>query len=174
MKDLTLFPLINAKYKLLGLALAFISLSLLITEKITEIKFVNSLSLQQHMQFIFLVMIISLFLVAFTKEKLDDDRVKIVRNKSFQLAFGFILSIIIAFSLVSTIHPELSTSGQNDLNLIALIGLIFYLIAFNIGLYSDPNWIYNTGTLIENVEKHKIIFIIYVLLTFFGLLYLAF
>lgn len=107
--------------------------------------------------------IIGLFIIAFSQEKVDDDRVKIIRGKALQVGFGILLAILFGLVLISIFNTSFSLNEANDLSLIAIIVLIIYLLLFNIGLYYDSKWIYNNETVVSNIYKNKILFIGYIL-----------
>lgn len=170
MKNLTLFPLQNYKTKIAGVILTTVSILLLIFEKTTRLVFTATFSIQQVIQALILLITLGLFFVAFSKEKIDDDRVRAVRDKALQGAFVVLLALIICLNFISIIRPAFRFGGVHDLSIIALFGLVVYLLIFNMGLFFDTNRIYNNDTVVANMKKNKIFFIVY----FSGLILIAF
>jgi hypothetical protein len=80
---------------------------------------------------------LGLYFVAFSKEKVDDDRVKAIRGKALQGGFGVLVAMMISLSFIAIIKPSFLFSGANELSVIALVGLISYLLIFDTGLYFD-------------------------------------
>ena len=163
MKNFTLFPLQSYRTKLAGITITVISLILIGIEKMSGIIAGDKLKTQKFIQIATLLIIIGLFLVIFSKEKIDDDRVKKVRLKSLQLGFATTLAIIISLIFVSIVHPAFSFGVIHDLSMISLISLIVYLLFFNIGLYFDLNELYNDDTSLANVNKNRLFFLVYTL-----------
>jgi hypothetical protein len=162
MKNFTLFPLQNHRNKLIGIIITTLSIVFVVFAKMGIVINVN-LTIQQIFQILNLTTIIGLFLIVFSKEKIDDERVKKIRLKSLQFGFGMILSLIISLIFVSIIHPAFSFDGTHDLSLISLICLIAYLIFFNAGIYFDLKEIYIDDTVLTNINKNRVFFIFYTL-----------
>jgi hypothetical protein len=162
MKNLTIFPLLSHKAKILGFFLTIFSVAFLIFEKLTHFVIDKNLTFQQHNRIFSLLAIVGLFIITFGKEEIDDDRVWQVRAKALQVGFGLTLSVIIALNFTSIIHPDLSSSF--NLSLISLIGISSYLIIFNIGLYLDPKWVYTNGSLVSNIKNSRKFYLVYFLI----------
>ena len=132
MKNDASFPLLSNKFKVVGLSITSAAGTLLILQKATGNSLFQSFPEQQS-QFLFLLISFGLYIIAFSKETVDDDRIRIIRSKSVQAGFMLVLSTMIAFSLVSIIRH---LSGfQNDFSLVAFLSVLFYLILFNYKIY---------------------------------------
>jgi hypothetical protein len=84
-------------------------------------------------QLLFLLISFGLYIIAFSRELIDDAKVRLFRSKSIQAAFVLILSTMIASSFVSILRRL--PSSQNDLPLVVFIGIVFYLSLFNFKIY---------------------------------------
>ena len=118
----------------------------------------------QQADILFVLTLFGMYIIACSKEKYDDERVRAVRAKALQVAFmllvGTMLSISMTFATAK--HPVSSDDGPT-LSFMAAFGLGFYLVVFHYGLYFDPAWNYNDDTVIPNIKKNKKFFIIYTL-----------
>lgn len=79
----------------------------------------------------------SLFFVAFSKEKVDDERSKIIRYFSLKFTFGFLIDVI-AIIYYFKFNIELIY--------IAISSLIVYLIVFYLANYYNPEFIFKEET----------------------------
>ncbi|OOQ59852.1 hypothetical protein [Mucilaginibacter pedocola] len=174
MNNFTLFPQQSYKAKIAGLALTGAALLLMILESISPFTIIKRLSTAQHSQLCFLLILFGLFIIAFSKERIDDDRVKTIRGKVFQFGFGILVSLLIALSFVGTVNTHVIISLSNDLPLIILISLSVYLLLFNIGLYMDPLWIRSNETVGTNIKRNKIFFLVYICVLLMVVGYLIF
>lgn len=163
MKNLTLLPLQSFRTKIAGIVITLLSVISLILIKATHFSPGNRFNEHQVIQCMFLLIITGLFFITFSEERIDDDRVKLIRGKALQCGFAIILAIIISLIFVSVIQPSFSFGGVNDLSLIALTGLVAYQFIFNISLYIDANWNYNNETVLSNIKKNRTFFLIYTL-----------
>lgn len=161
MKNLTLFPLLSHKAKIFGIILTILAVILLALEKMTHLVFYKNFTPQQYDKMLSLLVVVGLFLTSFSKEEVDDDRVRHVRAKALQVGFVLILSVIIALNFATIIAPRVPL--DYNLSLIALIGISGYLITFNIGLRLDPTWMYADEPLATNVRNNKAFFLVYLL-----------
>jgi hypothetical protein len=174
MNNFTLFPQQSYKAKIAGIILSATALILMILENISPFIIIKSLNVAQHLQLSLLLTLFGLFIIAFSKEKIDDDRVKVIRGKVFQFGFGIVISLLIALSFVGIVNSNVILSLSTDLPLIILIGLSLYLLLFNIGLYFDPLWIRSNQTVVVNIRRNKIFFIVYIIILLLVVGYLLF
>ena len=79
-----------------------------------------------------------LFGMAFSKERIDDERVQEVRNVIMRNCFRFLLVILMLISLRIVTQPEFEFKYTLELTILCLIG---YHIFFNAALYFNPSWI---------------------------------
>lgn len=163
MNQFTLFPLNSYKAKIVGIILSIFSVILMVLEKINQFIVLKNLDPSQHLQLLFLLLLAGLFIIAFSKEKIDDDRINLIRGKAFQIGFGMILAISISFSVVCVLSPTMAFNTAHALPLIILISLSIYLIVFNVGIYLDLQSMYNNGSALLNIKKNKAFFLVYLL-----------
>lgn len=164
MKDLTLFAMHSFRFKIVGAIISILGIIFMIlSDKIEGFRIVENVDNLRHFQFFFLLAVLGLFLIAFSKEKFEDERVKEVRGKAFQAPFSIIIVVIISFSFTNLISSKLEIE-TSDLSLLAAISLIVYHIYFHLAVYFDPSFVYNDASVLENVKKNKRFFLIYLLL----------
>ena len=133
MDKVTSFPLLSHRFKVVGLLITLAAIAILVLQIITGEFFIQSFAENQQSQLLFLLISFGLYITAFSKESLDDYRIKRIRNKSAQAGFILTLSTVISFSLVSILRQL--PSSQTSLPFILLIGILFYLIIFNFKVY---------------------------------------
>jgi len=164
MKNLTLFPMQSYKGKTVGVAISVLSMILMIlASKLDNFILIKSFDNSQHFQLFFGLTVLGLYLIAYSKEKIDDERVQKIRSKSLQISFGILISILLVINFVGIISPSFSINAGTHLFLIAAIGLLIYLFFFYVALYFDPTWTYNDDTVLANVKKNKLFFLLYTL-----------
>lgn|GEM_PF-974842 len=165
MKNLTLFPLSSYRNKIYGLVVTIVSL--LLSFVISVHGALPLIKTDANNQFnLFLgVAVFGLFVIAWSKEKIEDERVGLIRAKAMQLGFGItvgpLISISLCSSLVAIKGKEVMTFYGSDILLFPAFGLIIYLVVFYVGLLFDPSWVYNNDTVVVNIKKNKQFFIIY-------------
>jgi hypothetical protein len=173
MRNLTIAPLGGHSTKIAGIIITAISLVLLLAVKLHgPFTFLPKPAPDQQFDFLFIAFVAGMHLMAFSKEKNDDERVHALRAKALQTAFMVMIGTIIAISMNTVVHKE-QFSGI-FLCAIAAFGLGIYLITFHIGLYFDPEVLYNDDTVVPNIRKNKRFFVIYTILAiiFFALVIL--
>ena len=175
MKNLVIFPMQGYYGKIIGIVISTISILLLVLTNVFEnFKLFNLLTNSELFQFSFWFVLFGFYLIAFSKEKVDSERVRKIRSKSLQIAFGLLISLILSTSLLGILantsvvldrEPFLINLGI-ELPFYAAFGLLVYLISFHIGLYFDPNWIYEkqSDTVVSNLKNNKMFFIVYTLI----------
>jgi hypothetical protein len=105
---------------------------------------------QQHGIFVWLTLF-GLFLMMYSKERVDDERTKQIRLKSIQVAFMLMVSTMSAFGLTMNLAGE-----QVDAQLLYFfpaMGVVLYLLMFHVGLYFDQVWEYEDKGLISNLRN---------------------
>jgi hypothetical protein len=133
----TSFPLLNYRFKVVGLIIASAAMAILVLQKITGKFFIQGFPEDQQSQLLFLLVSAGLYITAFSREFIDDERITLIRSRSVQAGFMLTLSTMIASSFVSILRQL--QSSQNDLPLIVLIGVLFYLTLFNFRVYFNKN-----------------------------------
>jgi hypothetical protein len=124
---------LSHRFKFVGLLISLVAIAILVLQKITGVFFIQSFPENQQSQLLILLISVGLYITAFSRESIDDHRIRQIRNKSVQAGFILILSTMIAFSFVSILRQL--PSSQSSFPLILLIGILFYLIIFNFRVY---------------------------------------
>ena len=159
MINIPIFPLQSYKVKIVGLIVSMLAAILMaVFKSFKNLILINSLDNSQHFQLFIWLSISGLFLIAYSKEKNEDARVKIIRSKSLQIAFGFLVSTLLAVNLVGIISSSFSINVSQDMSLIAAVGILTYLLCFYIAIYFDPNWTYNDDSVLASFKKNNFFF----------------
>lgn len=157
------------KWKVIGMIMTTVFTIALTVQKLTDFTIVNKLNSAQHFNFLLWLAIFGLVLIAFSKEKNEDERVHSIRTKSFMFAFLMILGSTLAFGLTVTIMPLQSDMAQGVtlspddiieagrwLMFYPAVGLVLHLVMFHVGVYFDQNWDYENETWsLAGLWKHK-------------------
>lgn len=156
MSSFTLFPLqSNAWQKSTGILLVLLLIVRLM---------VNSSLLDLSMLFtelnakdlIDLIIVGSLFIFSFSKEKIEDERVHRLRYKSLTGTFIFVMATIIVFAFSQILSGELALFSENIL-IIPFTALIAFQIVFRFLLWKDPESAYNDGSASDNLSTKQAI-----------------
>lgn len=160
----TLFPLASYKSKQIAIGISIIGIVLSIFSSLgVGIAYIDQLSNGHSSSFYLLVLIFGLYMMAFSKEKFEDERVKQIRSKALSVSMGVQLAALFAFVFTSiTVDPTLSLDIFSMIFLL-LFALGIYHLVFHISLYFDPSWVYTDESAMDNIKKNKRFFIIYTL-----------
>ena len=174
MKYFTLFPLQGYWGKWAGGITAFSALvtgALVIGMKMT---FLNDL-IDPNLQEIWLTWLfaLGLFILSFSKEKIDDERVQRIRYVALRGAsmMGFMTTLFVFSPIIWQAGPDGTFQPDLEMPLSVLpfailqcltIPLLTFQIIFNLGLYQDGNWAYNDLGAEENLRKNPWLFVIFV------------
>jgi cation transport ATPase len=145
------------KWKKAGVFISAIGLLGMIVERLKGLIIFNKYTVAQHYGIFEWVMLLGLATIIWCREKVEDDRVKAVRAKSFQFAFLLVIGVMMAVALTHNMHPE-DPLASADLFFLAALGVVFYLFFFNIGVYFDALWDYEDRGVWENlrnIDKNK-------------------
>ncbi len=119
---------IEYKWKKVGIIALAISLILLILAKfdiillpVNKVIFVNVVKL---------VLYTSLIAIAYSKEKVEDEKIVALKNKSLQYAFYIVYAICVCFAFNSSINNKGFSITGDDLYLIASVGVISQILLF--------------------------------------------
>jgi len=162
--------------KIGGLILTAAALVLLLIVKLHgPLQFLSVPAPDKQFNMFFAATVFGMYMIAFSKEKNDDERVHIIRAKASQMSLMILTGSMIAMTLTAVTAKD-SPMPADSLFLGSLVafGLGIYLVVFHIGLYFDPAWAYNDDTVIPNIKKNKLFFILYTIgvAIFFALVYL--
>lgn len=103
--------------------------------------------------------------MAFSKEKIEDERVQKIRSSALRVSLGTLLGGMIAFLFTTFISNSELSITNDSLIVFILFALGVYHLFFHISLYFDPKWAYGDNSAMENIRKNKAFFIVYTLVT---------
>lgn len=166
--------------KLIGIGMTLVGVGLSIAEYATSFVVFKKFSPAIHLNFFLWFMLFGLFMIAFSKEKHEDERVKLIRSKAMMQAFlissaammgfGFNVSLFPVFSPKDFIGATYSMDDYAAMGRILMFfpcfSIVSYLATFNFGLHFDQHWEYEDDISIkDNFKKNKKYIIIRILLT---------
>jgi hypothetical protein len=164
------FLLMDNKYKKWMIAMATLGMVMSLLEVATGAILFTKLSPGIHLHFCLWFTFINLLSLAMCKEKIEDERVRLIRSKAMMRGFLFTCAVILGFSLNVSLFPIIApeafegvTFAKEDYSYMGMMLMVFpafsiisYLILFNYGLRNDENWDYNdTMTRSEQLGKNK-------------------
>lgn len=162
MKNLTLYPMSSYQTKIGGLIFTPVALILLLIVKLHgPLMFLTKPAPDQQLNVLFAATVFGMYMIAFSKEKNDDERVHLIRAKALQGAFMVSMGSLIAMALTSALGKSQMPVDSIGMCAFSAFALGIYLALFHIGLYFDPAWAYNDDTVIPNIRRNKRFFIIY-------------
>ena len=162
MKNFTLYPMSSHQTKIGGLIFTPVALVLLLIVKLHgPFMSLSKPDPDQQLNVLFAAVVLGMYMIAFSKEKHDDERVHVIRAKALQGAFMVSMGSLIAMALTSAMNKEATGVDSAAMCAFAAFALGLYLVIFHFGLYFDPAWAYNDDTVIPNISKNKKFFIIY-------------
>lgn len=148
--------LASHKSKIAGLVILSAGLVITIIQKLHPFTIIPKYDADKHLGLCIWVIVLGMYLTAFSKEKFEDERVRMIRARSLQMVMMLMSATFIAFSLTAI------TQDIGDLDVLTLlifpaVYLAMYLGIFHVGLYFDNLWDYEekqTG-IWENIKKNK-------------------
>lgn len=152
MKGLTV--MYDHRGKTLGLIGAGIGLAAMVAERLTPFILLQKLNAHQHYALFLWLTLVALATVAYSKEKYDDERAKLIRLKAFQISFLIMVSTILSVALTM----EVGAGGKEPIDgmllfVFAALGILGYLFTFHLGLYFDIFWDYEDRSLWQNLSN---------------------
>lgn len=145
MKPTTYLPLYNYFFKYIGLLLSISGLALVLLD---------------YSKFEILIYF-GLLIIAFAKEKTENQNTVNARNEVFKSIFGFYLSLMIALNLVQIFSPDFIF--QPGPFIYVGIPIILYLLLFYVSLLLNVN-LDSSVELSENIRGHRKFYFTWVLL----------
>ena len=94
----------------------------------------------------------SLFLIAYSKEKVDDERVRAIRYFTMKITYNLLIALLVSLSF---------TGEKYNLSFIAIISVLEYLAVFYYMNYFNPDYVFK-----ENIKSNFGIKMVYVILSF--------
>jgi hypothetical protein len=154
------------RWKVFGMLTAAISFTLLVIQKYTDFIIISRFNSDQHFNILLWVVVFGLFIMMYSYEKQEDERVKAIRAKSIMLVFMVMFGATMAFGLTMSIvaaeEMEPTTFSQQDMIEMSRIlmyypacAVVLYHIIFQMGLHFDDEWDYNDdSSVLENIRRH--------------------
>lgn len=169
MSNYALMPFHSFKVKLVGIVFSLISIVLMVI-----ISYVDNFSLisefDKDTQFYLFLWVngAAMFTIAFSKEKVEDERISLIRDRTFVSTAGGMFATLLAFSLVSVIyHLEPMKAGE-IFPFLTNFFLIFHLLVFYYRIYFNVEIPLHEVTVMQNIRNNKRIYIIYVIIYIVG------
>lgn len=154
--------------KVSGMVIAALGTIALLIQKYTHFTVLAGLNSDQHFNVLLWVTLFGLFLMMFSYEKHEDERVKQIRAKAVMIVFGIMTGAILAFALTISIIPfidpgDLQPAAADEgvwlgrlLMFYPAVGIVLYLLIFHVGIYYDKVWDYSDNiSVLENIRKNK-------------------
>lgn len=139
MKGLNLMYIYKAK--IAGIIVSAIGLLGMIGERLSPFVLYGKMSPEQHYSVFLWLTLGGLFVIAYCKEKEDDERAQQIRLKAFQLSFMVTMGAMLAMALtMSLASPVDLVMDGTILFLFAGLAILGYLLTFYTGLYFDRFW----------------------------------
>lgn len=174
MKSYALMPLHSFQVKIVGAVISLIAIILLLL-----VNFIDGLVLipkPDGMQVDILLWInaMGLFFIAFSKERYEDERVSLVRDRTYRSTLGMMLAVMFAISITDAlVRPQ--SQAVHPIQVfptMLIITLIYHLIIFYFRLYSNVNMDVEEQTVVQNVKNNRLLYIIFLTINVIALLIL--
>lgn len=159
--------LASHKSKIAGLVVLSVGLVITIAQKLHPFIVIPKYDADKHLSLSLWIIVVGMYLTAFSQEKFEDERVKMIRAKSLQMVMMLMSATFIAFSLTS-ITQDMGDFDAMTILLFPSIYLAMYLAVFHIGLYFDNLWDYEDKRMgiWDNIKKNKKPIIIFQLISY--------
>lgn len=166
MKRFTIFPLAGYNTKVLSVIMSGITLLLYIMISFSkDLLLISNLSLEQNRNLLFWAFNVFLVGICFSKEKHEDERISALRDKSFFMAFGYLIITVLSFRFTSIFFKDsIKINIGEGFETIAIIGTLFYLLIFNLGIYTKASEYYGNNKFIENIKFNSRFYLIYAII----------
>jgi hypothetical protein len=158
-KSFTAYPLQGYWGKILGIFLSILFLILFLILFNYEIVLLSKYSNQLHYEFCYLMFMFGLFMIAFSKEKIEDERIKLIRGKSYQVGFMLLISASLAntfvevYSIDDTKSLDFVSRLTNYINV--TLALLISIGYFYYSKWRDSDSTYSDGGPIDNFKYIK-------------------
>lgn len=161
MESFTLYPLSSHSVKKVSLVITLASLPLLIVSLWLD-RTILFLTAGQVTELLVLITTVGLVGIAFSEEKVDDERVDKIRYTSYRVTLCLVLISLVSFASVDVAGTVPFTL---DAGVLCLCILSLYITVFHIGLYSDTGTFYSNHTAGENFRHHRRLILLYLVPT---------
>ena len=153
-------PVHSYRHKIFGIIISVIAIALMIVLKLND-TFSFSTAITRDVQFNYLLLIncFGLFVIAYSKERYEDERIQILRDKTFRLSFVFLLAMLLSNSFIAMAF-NLDPSVYNISSIVPFdvtLALSFQLIVFYIRINTNASVSGPELTVMQNILLHKIL-----------------
>jgi hypothetical protein len=159
----------NYKGKIWGMAIAGICLVALLIQKFSHFTIIEKLNSDQHYNVLVWLTLFGLFIMAYSHEKVEDERVKQIRAKALAIAFMIETASFMAFGFALSLTAQKAGLDKEVMDAAAYVewgrllmffpavAIAMHLIIFHIGLYFDQHWDYSDDiTVWQNLKKNPL------------------
>ena len=159
----------NHKGKTYGMIVAGLGIIALLVQRLTQFTVIAQLNSGQHYNVLLWITLAGLFTMAYSHEKVEDERVKQIRAKALAIAFMMETGTIMAFGFAMSIAAQKAALDKEVLDVAAYVeggrlimffpavAISLHLIIFHIGLYFDQHWDYSDHiTVWDNLRKNPL------------------
>ncbi len=140
------------KWKKWAVIVSVVAMVAMVSEKFLGFILFKKLTASQHYVLFEWLMLAAMATVIYCKEEFDDDRAKMIRLKSLQIAFLSVVAVLLSVGLTGSTIGKFELDPQIFLTF-AAFGIVIYLLVFHIGLYFDFLWDYNDTGVIDNFKN---------------------
>lgn len=131
--------------KPLALGLIVGGLVIAVAEKIHPFTILPNHTRNQHIGLALCITIYGMMLLAMTKEKIEDERVKAIRAQAMQFTVLMFVITNLTTAFMNLLNPaDRAAIGNRWIILNLMMNLTVYHIFFRIGLYRDKYWNYQS------------------------------
>ena len=122
--------------KIAGIVVAAVGTVTLVVNNFVPLQFIPDFDASQHGFLYWWVVLMGLYMMAFSKEKNDDERVQAVRAFAMRVAFTMAMTSLLSISITAWIAVDMSFDAGNLL-IIPTFCLLMYHVVFHLGIYFD-------------------------------------
>lgn len=179
MDNYSLMPLYGFRLKYVGIAISILSLTLLfITEKLSHIPTFQGYSEKEFGIILLCLNGIALYFIAFSKEKHEDERISLIRDKTFRVSFGSVMAALIALTVSQMFFMKdvdnermitLSTAFLMFMFLMNL-GLITQIVVFYYRIFTNSDTASYDFTVTENIRNNKVLYLVFAIIYLAGII----
>ncbi len=176
MKSYALMPLHSYQMKIVGAALSVVAIILILA-----VSFIDGLVLvpkfaKVQLELLLWINAMGLNFIAFSKERNEDERISLVRDRTFRSTLGMLLAMMFAASITDTLFTSHIQPVYliQPFALILNITLIYHLLVFYIRLNTNAGVDVEEQTVLQNIRNNLKLYIIFLAINVVTLLLLLF
>lgn len=175
MGSYTLMPLHNYRFKILGIAISVISIILMLLLRNFELfNLSDTMSKENQFNLFLWINCFGLFGIVYSREKHEDERIQLIRDRTFRVSFVFLISLLMSLSFTAIIANLNNTSFEIGHIVPVTMTLVFHLLLFYFRLYSNADTSEPEQTVMQNILRNKALFVVYLAVTIITLFLILF